>query len=94
MEIGVEAALFPEKDYINGIAVAVWTMDATIPSVLLKKNFLVIKQSQLFWAQMALAALVPFKGPKKSRFLGPPPPPKMPLVMDSPPLNTTSYRPI
>jgi hypothetical protein len=27
----------------------------------------------LFWAQMALATLVPFKGPKKSRFLGPPP---------------------
>jgi hypothetical protein len=24
VEIGAEAALFPEKDYINGIAVAVW----------------------------------------------------------------------
>jgi hypothetical protein len=31
VEIGAEAALFPEKDYINGMAVAVqavyWTMD-------------------------------------------------------------------
>jgi hypothetical protein len=24
-EIGAEAALFPEKEYINGIAVAVWS---------------------------------------------------------------------
>jgi hypothetical protein len=24
VEIGAEAAQFPEKDYINGIAVAVW----------------------------------------------------------------------
>jgi hypothetical protein len=46
------------------------------------------------WAQMALATLVPFKGPKKSRFLGPPPP-KMPLVIDSPPtkpLRTAPYK--
>ena len=31
VEIGAEAALFPEKEYINGIAVAVWstkTLDA------------------------------------------------------------------
>jgi hypothetical protein len=28
VEIGVEAALFPEKEYINGIAVAVWTIEA------------------------------------------------------------------
>jgi hypothetical protein len=26
VEIGAEAALFPEKQYINGIAVAVWLM--------------------------------------------------------------------
>jgi hypothetical protein len=26
---------------------------------------------QLFWAQMALASLLPFQGPKKSRFSGP-----------------------
>jgi hypothetical protein len=25
VEIGAEAALFPEKEYINGIAVAVWS---------------------------------------------------------------------
>jgi hypothetical protein len=25
VEIGAEAALFPGKEYINGIAVAVWT---------------------------------------------------------------------
>jgi hypothetical protein len=24
VEIGAEAALFPEKEYVNGIAVAVW----------------------------------------------------------------------
>ncbi len=40
------------------------------------------------------AALVPFKGPKKSRFLEPHPP-KMPRVMDSPPskpLRTAPYK--
>jgi hypothetical protein len=26
VEIGAEAALFPEKDYINGIFVAVWAL--------------------------------------------------------------------
>jgi hypothetical protein len=26
VEIGAEAALFPEKDYINGIAVAVYSI--------------------------------------------------------------------
>jgi hypothetical protein len=26
VEIGAEAALFPEKEYINGIAVALWTL--------------------------------------------------------------------
>jgi hypothetical protein len=26
VEIGAEAALFPEKEYINGIAVAVWNL--------------------------------------------------------------------
>jgi hypothetical protein len=26
VKIGAEAALFPEKEYINGIAVAVWTL--------------------------------------------------------------------
>ncbi len=30
-------------------------------------------QSRLFWAQMAVASLVPFQGPKKSRFSGPTP---------------------
>ncbi len=34
--------------------------------------------ARLFWAQMALATLVPFQGPKKSRFLGPPPPQNAP----------------
>jgi hypothetical protein len=29
--------------------------------------------SRLFWAQMALTSLVPFQGPKKSRFSGPTP---------------------
>jgi len=26
VEIGAEAVLFPEKEYINGIAVAVWEL--------------------------------------------------------------------
>ncbi len=30
-------------------------------------------KNRLFWAQMALASLVPFQGPKKSRFSGPTP---------------------
>jgi hypothetical protein len=30
VEIGVEAALFPEKEYINGIAVAVWHGNAEL----------------------------------------------------------------
>ncbi len=29
MEIGAEAALFPEKEYISGIFVAVWDDDAS-----------------------------------------------------------------
>jgi hypothetical protein len=28
VEIGAEAALFPEKEYMNGIAVAVWGLAA------------------------------------------------------------------
>jgi hypothetical protein len=27
VEIGAEATLFPEKEYINGVAVAVWTVE-------------------------------------------------------------------
>ncbi len=30
VEIGTEAAQFPEKEYINGIAVAVWYMSDDI----------------------------------------------------------------
>ncbi len=29
VETGAEAALFPEKEYINGIAVAVWNKQNT-----------------------------------------------------------------
>jgi hypothetical protein len=31
VEIGAEAALFPEKEYINGIAVAVWGVEGGWP---------------------------------------------------------------
>ncbi len=31
VEIGAEVALFPEKEYINGIAVAVWALTAGWP---------------------------------------------------------------
>ncbi len=45
---------------------------------------------RLFWAQMALASLVPFQGPKKSQFSGPTP-------SDAPnndvaPLKTIKYK--
>ena len=45
-----------------------------------------MSMARLFWAQMALAALVPFKGPKKSRFLGPSPL-KCPSLWIVPPQN-------
>jgi hypothetical protein len=47
---------------------------------------------RLFWAQMALASLVPFQGPKKSRFLGPTP--SNPPRNDVAPLKTITYRAI
>jgi hypothetical protein len=33
VEIGAEAALFPEKEYINGIAVAVWTLEYPVQAL-------------------------------------------------------------
>jgi hypothetical protein len=46
--------------------------------------------SQLFWAQMALASLVPLQGPKKSRFSGPTPSnaPRNDVAL----LNTIKYK--
>ena len=40
VEIGAEAALFPEKEYINGIAVAVWVgvFVSRLYEILEKKN--------------------------------------------------------
>ncbi len=38
VEIGAEAALFPEKEYINGIAVAVHPKDATSRGPLSKER--------------------------------------------------------
>ncbi len=38
VEIGAEAALFPEKEYINGIAVAVYKWD-TISTLIVKEHF-------------------------------------------------------
>ncbi len=55
------------------------------------KNFLSLKHV-LFWAQVALAALVAILGPKKSRFQGPPL--IMALVMDSARLKIIAYRAI
>ncbi len=49
-------------------------------------------QYQLFWAQMALASLVPFQGPKKSRFSGPTP--SNAPCNDVAPLKTITYRAI
>jgi hypothetical protein len=48
--------------------------------------------SRLFWAQMALASLVPFQGPKKSRFSGPTP--SNAPRNDVAPLKTITYRAI
>jgi hypothetical protein len=50
------------------------------------KSYIEFYVPRIFWAQMALAALVPFKGPKKSRFLGPPPL-KCPELWIVPPQN-------
>ncbi len=50
--------------------------------------------SRLFWAQMELATLAPFQGPKKSRFLDPPPL-KCPLLWIVPlpkPVRTAPYK--
>ncbi len=41
--------------------------------------------SRLFWAQMALATLIPISGPKKSGFQGPPL--QTPLVIDYSPIQ-------
>ncbi len=35
VEIGAEAAQFPEKEYINGIAVAVWVRLSAHPFIIL-----------------------------------------------------------
>ncbi len=44
-----------------------------------------------FWAQMALATLVPITGPKKSQFQGPPL--QTPLVMDYSPIQIHTSHP-
>ncbi len=46
--------------------------------------------NRLFWAQMALALLVPFQGPKKSRFSGPTP--SNAPSKDVEPLKTMKYK--
>ncbi len=45
VEIGAEAALFPEKEYIKGIFVAVYVLD---PTLIKKENqiFLIYKEIQ------------------------------------------------
>jgi hypothetical protein len=48
--------------------------------------------SQFFWVQMAFASLVPFQGPKKSRFSGPTP--SNATRNDVAPLKTITYRAI
>jgi hypothetical protein len=50
------------------------------------------EKSRLFWAQMALASLVPFQGTKKSRFSGPTP--SNAPRNDIEPLKTITYRAI
>ena len=46
--------------------------------------------TRLFWAQMALVSLVPFQGPKKSRFSGPTP--SNAPSKDVEPLKTMKYK--
>jgi hypothetical protein len=53
---------------------------------------LLVHNEILFWAQMALASLVPFQGPKKSRFSGPTP--SNAPHNDVAPLKTIMYRAI
>jgi hypothetical protein len=47
VEIGAEAALFPEKEYINGIAVAVWYRNEIILSVILEGRRRVERRGRL-----------------------------------------------
>jgi hypothetical protein len=51
-----------------------------------------MRDSGLFWAQMALASLVPFQGPKKFRFSGPTP--SNAPSNDVAPLKIITYRAI
>jgi hypothetical protein len=47
-----------------------------VPVVFMARYVMILRGAtslRLFWAQMALASLVPFQGPKKSRFSGPTP---------------------
>ena len=55
-------------------------------------QYFIMYQSRLFWAQMAVASLVPFQGPKKSRFSGPTPS-NAPRKAAAP-LKTIAYRAI
>ncbi len=54
--------------------------------------FLCTGDPRLFWAQMALASLVPFQGPKKSRFSGSTP--SNATRNDVAPLKIITYRAI
>jgi hypothetical protein len=47
----------------------IWLLNLMV----LRRATSLLGASKLFWAQMALASLMPFQGPKKSRFSGPTP---------------------
>jgi hypothetical protein len=54
VEIGAEAALFPEKEYISGISVAVWT----VPTALAVRTVVCPKQELLSCELLAFPAVV------------------------------------
>ncbi len=45
VEIGAEAALFPEKEYVNGVAVAVWQLQGGCRTALPFRFFLQLQST-------------------------------------------------
>ncbi len=63
VEIGAEATLFPEKEYINGLAVAVWYRNEIILSVILEGRGRVERRVKtgLILCQKTISRYCPFK---------------------------------
>jgi hypothetical protein len=71
VEIGTEAAQFPEKEYINGIAVAVYA-SSLLPNhnynVLFPNSYTHISVRDLYISKIGLSRAIPRKGIRKWNF--------------------------